>query len=73
MIPNVPLQKWVNVIIRLKNTTLDTYVNGIISQSVVLDGVPKQNFGDVWVASNGGFSGYISNLWYFSYYYSLFC
>ena len=66
MIPNVPLQKWVSVIIRLKNTTLDTYINGIISQSVVLDGVPKQNFGDVWVASNGGFSGYISNLWYYA-------
>ena len=66
MIPGIPLNKWVNVIIRLKNTVLDVYINGVISQSVELEGVPKQNYGDVYACSNGGFSGYISNLWYFS-------
>ena len=65
MIPGIPLQKWVNVVIRCKNITLDVYINGVISQSILLDGVPKQNFGDVWVGANGGFSGYVSNLWYY--------
>jgi hypothetical protein len=32
-----------------------------------LVGVPKQNYGDVYVAMNGGFDGYISNLWYYNY------
>lgn len=66
MIPGIPLQKWVNVIIRVKNKTMDVYVNGVITQSIVLNGVPKQNFGDVWMCANGGFDGYISNLWYYA-------
>jgi hypothetical protein len=67
IIPDIPLNKWVNVIIRCQNTTLDVYINGTISRSTHLSGVPKQNYGDVYVAMNGGFSGYISNLWYFNY------
>jgi hypothetical protein len=66
-IEDIPLNKWVNVIIRCENTTLDIYVNGTIVKSHNLHGVPKQNYGDVYVAPNGGFSGYISNLWYYNY------
>jgi hypothetical protein len=29
--------------------------------------MPKQNYGDVYVAMNGGFDGNISNLWYYNY------
>ena len=67
IIPDIPMNKWVNVIIRCQNTTLDVYINGTITRSVNLVGVPKQNYGDVYVAMNGGFDGYISNLWYFNY------
>ena len=66
-IPDIPLNKWVNVIIRCQNTNLDVYINGTIARSINLVGVPKQNYGDVYVAMNGGFDGYISNLWYYSY------
>jgi hypothetical protein len=66
-IPDIPINKWVNVIIRCQNTTLDVYINGTITRSINLVGVPKQNYGDVYVAMNGGFSGYISNLWYYNY------
>ena len=67
LIPDIPINKWVNVIIRCQNTTLDVYINGTIARSINLVGVPKQNFGDVYVAMNGGFDGYISNLWYYNY------
>jgi len=67
VIPDIPLNKWVNVIIRCQNNKLDVYVNGTITRSVQLMGVPKQNYGDVFVAGNGGFNGYISNLWYYNY------
>ena len=67
VIPDIPLNKWVNVIIRCKNTTLDVYINGTIARSINLVGVPKQNYGDVYVAMNGGFAGNISNLWYYNY------
>ena len=66
-IDDIPLNKWVNVIIRCQNNTLDIYINGSIVKSHNLHGVPKQNYGDVYVAPNGGFSGYISNLWYYNY------
>lgn len=66
-IPDIPLNKWVNVIIRCQNTTLDVYINGTIARSLELSNVPKQNYGDVYVALYGGFDGYISNLWYYDY------
>jgi hypothetical protein len=66
-VPNIPINKWVNVIIRCHTTTLDVYVNGTLARSIELSGVPKQNYGNVYVAMNGGFDGYISNLWYYNY------
>ena len=67
VIPDIPMNKWVNVIIRCQNTTLDVYINGTITRSINLIGVPKQNYGDVYVGLNGGFDGYVSNLWYYNY------
>ena len=67
LIPDIPLNKWVNVIIRCQNKTLDVFINGTITRSLELIGVPKQNYGDVYVGMNGGFDGYISNLWYYNY------
>jgi hypothetical protein len=66
-IDDIPLNKWVNVIIRCQNNIMDIYINGTITKSHHLHGVPKQNYGDVYIAPNGGFSGYISNLWYHDY------
>jgi hypothetical protein len=66
-IQNVPLDKWVNIIIRCKNDHIDVYVNGIVATSIKLTGVPKQNFGDVFISQNGGFIGNISDLWYYKY------
>jgi hypothetical protein len=66
-IPDIPLNKWVNVMIICKNNQLDVYINGIITKSENLDGIPKQNYGDVYIAANNGFNGYISNLWYYNY------
>lgn len=67
IIPDIPLNKWINVIVRCQNKTMDVYINGTIIRSVELNGVPKQNYGDVYVGLNGGFSGNISNLWYYNY------
>lgn len=64
---NVPMNKWINVIIRVMNTSLDVYLNGLIVKSHELSGVPRQNYGDVNIALGTGFSGYISNLVYYSY------
>ena len=65
-IPNIPLRKWVHVAIRLENTVLDCYINGQIGGRLLLSHVPKQNFSDVLVHHNSGFSGKQSDLRYFS-------
>lgn len=66
-IPDIPLNKWINVIIRVEGNDLDVYINGTIAKRHHLSDVAKQNYGDVYVAMNGGFNGYISSLRYFSY------
>jgi hypothetical protein len=67
-ITNMPLSKWIHVVIRCTGTVLDVYINGTIANSkTFVDDVPKQNFGNVNVATNGGFNGFLSNLWYYDY------
>ena len=65
-IENIPIRKWVHIGIRIKNTILDVYVNGIVSNRIVLINVPKQNFNDINICQNGGFNGKLSNLRYYS-------
>ena len=65
-IDNIPINKWVCVQIRVENHQLDTYINGKLAKRLIMKGVPKQNYGDVHVAMNGGFSGYMSDLRYFN-------
>ena len=64
---NIPLNKWINVMIRVKGRVLDIYINGTIVNRHYLSGVPKQNYGNVYTGLNGGFNGYISCLRYFNY------
>lgn len=66
LISDIPVKKWVNVIIRCQNNVIDIYINGTIVKSHKLHGVPKQNYGNVYVGADGGFSGYVSNLFYFN-------
>ena len=64
---NIPIGKWFHVALRLENTLLDLYINGVLSARTVLQDVPKQNYGDVTVCGNNGFSGQLSNLRYYNY------
>jgi hypothetical protein len=66
-IPNIPLQKWINVTIRVKHKHLDVYVNNNIVHRHIFEGSPpKQNYGNVYVGQQSGFDGLISNLRYFN-------
>ena len=64
-VDDIPLKKWVNIIIRMQNTTMDVYVNGTVSARYNLTDVPLQNYYDVHIGKNGGFIGEISNLRYY--------
>lgn len=65
-IDNIPIKKWVNVMIRLQNIYLDVYINGTVTKRIVLKNVPKQNYNDIYVNQNGGFPGKLADLRYFS-------
>ena len=69
---NIPLKKWFHVVMRIQNNILDVYINGIISSRYVFNGVPKQNYDSVNVCQNGGFSGKLSNLFYYDHALSIF-
>ena len=61
----IPLNKWINVVLKVKGKKLDTYINGSIVNRHIFQSVPKQNYGDVSVNMNGGYSGMLSSLRYF--------
>jgi|LauGreSBDMM110SN_4_FD.fasta_scaffold02205_3 hypothetical protein len=64
---NIPINKWFHVIIRMQNKILDTYINGVVTERLNLLSLPKQNFNNVTIHGNGGYSGTTSSLRYFSY------
>ena len=64
-IENVPLQKWVNLIVSVYNQTLDLYLDGKLIKTCVLEGIPKLDVSkNVFVTPGGGFSGWTSNIQY---------
>lgn len=64
---NIPLQKWVNIIISLYGRTLDVYIDGKLVRTCLLPGVVKvYQTSPVLITPNGGFSGWTSNFQYFS-------
>ena len=66
-IKNIPIQKWVNCSIRVQNTTVDIYINGVMTQRKILNNLPRQNYYDTYVGESGGFQGNISALRYYDY------
>lgn len=65
-INDIPIKKWVNVIIRMKNTLCEVYINGVVSGRLQYTEAPLQNYYDVNVCKNGGINGKISNLRYYN-------
>ena len=64
-ITNVPIKSWFNLVIRLENKVMDVYINGTLTQRHVFTNIPIQNYDDVFVCANGGFTGTMSDLRYF--------
>ena len=67
-VENIPINNWVNIVVAVRQYNLDIYINGVLAKRKLLKNLPKQNYGKFHINANGGFSGYISNVRYFSYY-----
>lgn len=65
---NIPLQKWVNIIISLNTKVLDVYMNGKLVKTCIMPRPP--NLGNstekVFLTPNNGFSGETANFRFFS-------
>jgi hypothetical protein len=67
LIENIPIQKWVNIVVSLFGLTMDIYLDGKLVRTCVMPGVPQINNGaDINVTNKGGFSGWTANFKYWS-------
>ena len=65
-IKNIPVKKWMCITIRVENTTVDIYLNGILTQRKKLNHLPRQNYYDTMIGdADNGFNGFISSLRYY--------
>lgn len=66
-ISNIPLQRWVNLIVSIYNRTMDIYLDGKLVKTDVLPGVAKVDANaPVYITPNGGFSGWTAKFQYWS-------
>ena len=66
-IPNIPIQNWVSVIVSLNGRDMDTYINGKLVKTCVLDNVAYVDSSqDVNITPSGGFQGNVSSVKYWS-------
>jgi len=67
LIENVPIQKWVNIIVSLYGLTLDIYLDGKLVRTCVMPGVPQvNNNANIFVSNNKGFSGWTTTFKFWS-------
>lgn len=65
-IGNIPVNKWFHLSVMLIGQNLDVYVNCELKKRCKLKGVPKMNYGDIYITNWEGFDGLISNMRYFN-------
>jgi hypothetical protein len=64
-VANIPIQKWVHLLVSVNGRTLDTYIDGKLVRTCVMPGVAVINTASpVFVTPNGGFSGWTSHFQY---------
>jgi hypothetical protein len=65
-ITNVPIQRWVNLVISVYGRTLDVYMDGKLVRTCLLPGIANvNNNADLYITPAGGFEGWTSNLQYY--------
>ena len=65
-ISKIPVKKWFNCTLTVKNKSAFVYFNGKLDKQIDLTNVPVQNNYDTYVGDKSGFNGFISNLRYFN-------
>jgi len=64
-VSNIPIQKWVNLVLSVYGRTMDIYIDGKLVRTCLLPGVANVNTNtDIYVTPAGGFDGWTSRLQY---------
>ena len=64
-VDNIPIQKWVNLLISVYGRTMDVYIDGKLIKTCLLPGVAMINQNsNVYVTPRGGFNGWTAKLQY---------
>jgi len=66
-VSNIPIKKWFHLSVILSNRHLDIYINGLLKKRLVLNGIARQNYGNIYINDRGGFSGFMSRIRYYDY------
>ena len=62
---NIPVQKWVNLVVSTFGQQLDVYIDGKLSKTCLLKGSAKHgNGGDIFITPGGGFKGWTARAQY---------
>lgn len=65
-VANVPIQKWVNLIVSVYGRSMDLYIDGKLVRTCLLPGVASvNNASNIYVTPMGGFDGWTSKFQYF--------
>lgn len=65
-VSNVPIQKWVNLLLSVYGRTMDIYIDGKLVRTCLLPGIASvNNNADIYVTPGGGFNGWTANLQYY--------
>jgi hypothetical protein len=66
-VANIPIQKWVNLLVSVYGRSMDIYIDGKLVRTCVLPGVANiDSNAPVYITPNGGFSGWTSTFQYFA-------
>ena len=66
-IKNIPIQKWVHLLISVYGKSLDTYINGKLVNTCILNGVPLVDpTGAIKITPGDGFNGWTAQFQYWA-------
>ena len=66
-VKNIPIQKWVHLLISVYGKSLDTYINGKLVNTCILKGVPLVDpKGSINITPGGGFNGWTAQFQYWA-------
>jgi hypothetical protein len=65
-VANIPIQKWVNLIVSVYGRSMDIYIDGKLVRTCLLPGVASvNNSANLYVTPSGGFDGWTAKLQYY--------